>query len=162
MPERYIILDNIRSEHNVGAIFRTADAAGIQRVYLAGYTPQPLDRFGRPVPAIAKTALGAEKILSWTSVADVTELVYDLRTQGVLVVAIEQVPQADSILTYTPPQNQAVAYVFGNEVDGVSPEVLTAVDQTLLIPMYGQKESLNVAVSVGVVLFTTHPAWNTV
>lgn len=151
-----IVLDNVRSAHNVGSIFRTADAAGVQHIYLLGYTPQPIDRFGRAVPEIAKTALGAEQSMPWSHCADADVLMDNLTDRKVPLAAIEQTPTATSLFDYTPPM--AAAFVFGNEVDGVSPEVLDRAAAHVMIPMFGQKESLNVGVSVGVTLFTLQHA----
>lgn len=150
-PCRIVILDNIRSSHNVGAIFRTADGAGVSHICLVGHTPCPIDRFGRPVPEISKTALGAEQVVPWTYHTEATALIGDLAMQNFSLVAVEQTAAAVSLYDYRPPAR--VAYVFGNEVTGVSDPFLHAAETTVVIPMYGKKESLNVGVSVGVVLF---------
>lgn len=155
MMNPLVILENIRSAHNVGSIFRTADAAGVQQVYVVGYTPAPVDRFGRPVPEISKTALGATETVSWQSVADGVTLVQSLQAAGVWVVAVEQVSGSIDIYQYQAPTKNPVAYVFGNEVTGVTPEMLAQVDQVVEVPMRGQKESLNVAVTAGIVLYIT-------
>lgn len=147
----YVILEDIRSTYNVGAIFRTADAAGVERVLLAGYTPRPVDRFGRPVGAIQKTSLGASETVAWEACSDIVDRIRQLQAAGVTVVAVEQTSKSVSLSEFTPPP--AVAYVFGNEVDGVSAAVLAAVDQVVEVPMRGAKESLNVSVCAGVVLF---------
>ena len=156
VPKRVIVLDTIRSTHNVGAIFRTADGAGIDHVYLVGYTPQPVDRFGREVSAIAKTALGAEKTIPWTHFATTSALLHALREEQLTVVAIEQVDTSRSIYSYQAPQR--VAYVFGNEIDGVQAELCAHAAAVLHIPMCGVKESLNVSVSVGIALYVLHPS----
>lgn len=146
-----IILSDIRSRHNVGSIFRTAEGAGVGKIYLCGYTPSPIDRFGRPVAEIAKTSLGATTMIPWEQVDDISSVIKQLQTTGVEVVAIEQSPQSVSLYTFVP-QND-VAYIFGNEVTGVLPATLALCDKIVEIPMHGQKESLNVSVTAGIVLF---------
>ena len=148
-----LILDHIRSAHNVGAIFRTADAAGVDKIYLVGYTPAPLDRFGRPVPEIEKTALGAEKNISWEKVENIESLIRGLREDGFKIIAVEQSEKAVDYKTVKIGSEDKVGIIFGNEVDGVSQAVLDHCDIVAEIPMRGEKESLNVAVSVGVALF---------
>ena len=148
---KYLILDNIRSQYNVGAIFRTADAAGVAKLFLVGYTPAPIDRFGRPVPELEKTSLGATKSVLWESVVDTLTLVKRLQAEGVTVVAVELTPTSVSLYDFVVPQN--VAYIMGNEIEGVSPEVLAAVDVVVEIPMAGIKESLNVSVATGIILY---------
>lgn len=148
---KYLILDNIRSQYNVGAIFRTADAAGVAKIFLVGYTPAPIDRFGRPVPELEKTSLGATKSVPWESVSDTLSLVKCLQADGVTVVAVELTPTSISLYDFDVPEN--VAYIVGNEIDGVSPVVLEAVDTVVEIPMAGMKESLNVSVATGIILY---------
>lgn len=148
-----MILDSVRSSHNVGAIFRTADAVGITKIYLTGYTPTPTDRFGRPNEKLLKTALGATGTVPWEVASDVVALVHSLQLAGVLVVAVEQGPRATSLFTTSLPTTQPVAFVFGNEIDGVSSEVLATADVVVDLPMLGMKESLNVAVTAGIVLY---------
>jgi 23S rRNA (guanosine2251-2'-O)-methyltransferase len=148
---KYLILDNIRSNYNVGAIFRTADAAGVAKIFLVGYTPAPIDRFGREVKELLKTSLGATKTVPWESVPDCLGLVKRLQTDGVTVVAVELTPTSISLYDFTVPEN--VAYIMGNEIDGVSPDVLAAVDVVVEIPMHGMKESLNVSVATGIMLY---------
>lgn len=151
LKARYVILDSIRSAHNVGAIFRTAEAAGISKIFLCGYTPSPIDRFGRVVKEIEKTSLGASQMVAWEAVDDVGDIIHRLQSAGVTVVAIERTPDAESLYDYVPPET--VAYVFGNEVTGISLATLAMCNATVSIPMRGHKESLNVATTVGVVLF---------
>jgi tRNA G18 (ribose-2'-O)-methylase SpoU len=146
-----VILHNIRSAHNVGSVFRTADAAGVSRVYLTGYTPAPLDRFGRVQPDIAKTALGAEQTIPWESHENTVRLIGHLKKEGVQAVAVEQHPKATDYKTFTPAHK--TAFIFGNEVEGLSDEVCKATDSIIEIPMRGTKESLNVAVAAGIILF---------
>lgn len=146
-----VILHDIRSAHNVGAIFRTADGAGVSRIFLSGYTPQPLDRFGRPVAEIVKTSLGASDTVLWEVVTDISVCITNLKQQGIQVVAVEQTIDAVSLYDFVPQSN--VAYIFGNEVTGIDVEVLALCDVVLEIPMCGAKESLNVATTAGIVLF---------
>ncbi len=148
---KIVILHNIRSHYNVGAIFRTADAAGVERVYLSGITPLPIDRFGRAVPEIAKTALGAEVSVPWDAVPDVPLLIKTLQTRGVMVLAIEQAEGATSLPEFTVPEQ--VAYILGSETEGVPTEILALVDTIVELPMLGMKESLNVSVTAGIVLY---------
>lgn len=147
----YLILHNIRSTHNVGAIFRTADAAGISKIYLTGYTPAPVDRFGRARKDIVKAALGAEKNVDWEQVTRINSLFGRLKKEEVFLVAVEQNKRA---IDYIKVKSQAkTAFIFGNEVTGLSPAILKEVDVIAEIPMKGKKESLNVSVAVGVALF---------
>jgi len=148
-----VILDNVRSSHNVGAIFRTADAVGITKIYLTGYTPTPTDRFGRPNDKLRKTALGATATVPWDIAGNVVVLVRSLQSAGVMVVAVEQGARATSLFSTPLPATQPVAFVFGNEIEGVSSKVLAAADAVVDLPMLGMKESLNVAVTAGIVLY---------
>lgn len=149
--ERVVILDNIRSAQNVGTIFRTADAAGVSQIYLVGITPAPIDRFGRPVSALAKAALGAETWVSWRAVADIQDALREVRAANFSVVAVEQTSAACPLDKYAPPAR--AAYIFGNEVAGVDEAVCAQADHVVEIPMRGRKESLNVAVAAGIILF---------
>lgn len=151
---RYVILHNIRSKYNVGAIFRTADAARVDKIFLVGYTPAPQDRFGRVDHEIQKTSLGAVDTVAWETVPDVTPLITTLKGSGVEIVAVEIAPSSVSLYDFKPTKD--IAYIFGAEVDGVPKEILTLADSILEIPMGGQKESLNVSVTAGVVLLH-HP-----
>lgn len=146
-----LILDNIRSVHNVGAIFRTADTCGISRIFLTGLTPAPIDRFGRLRKDIAKTALGAEKNVSWQSEKSIIILLNKLKKQGFQIIAVEQ---AQNSIDYKRVKVKAkTAFVFGNEVNGLPQKVLDLCDVVAEIPMKGKKESLNVSVATGVALF---------
>lgn len=148
---KYVILHDIRSAHNVGAIFRTADGAGVQKIYLTGYTPTPQDRFGRPVPEIIKTSLGATATVAWEQIADIFSVIKILKDSGISVVAVEQASSSVSLYDFKEEKN--TAYVFGNEVLGVDDDILLQCDVVLEIPMSGSKESLNVSVTAGIVLF---------
>jgi tRNA G18 (ribose-2'-O)-methylase SpoU len=120
-------------------------------LYLAGYTPHPIDRFGREVGEIKKTSLGASTMVPWMAASDIEALILKLKSQGVTVVAVEQSPVAISLYDFNPPPS--VAYIFGNEITGVPPEVVSLCDTIMEIPMHGKKESLNVSVTVGITLF---------
>jgi tRNA G18 (ribose-2'-O)-methylase SpoU len=148
---KYIILEDIRSAYNVGAIFRTADGAGATKIFLTGYTPAPIDRFGRPQAEIKKTSLGASETMSWEKVESITELVMRLKEEEVTVVAVELDKNAVSLKDFEEPER--VAYIFGNEITGVTADVLALVDAIVEIPMLGTKESLNVSVTAGIVLY---------
>lgn len=147
----FIILHNIRSAQNVGAIFRTADAVGVEKIYLTGYTPAPVDRFGRVDSKIAKTALGAEKSVPWESCKSVGALIKRLKKNSVCIVAGEQSSNAVSCTRWKP--KFPLAIILGNEVLGVSPAILRVCDEVVEIPMRGKKESLNVSVAAGILLF---------
>jgi tRNA G18 (ribose-2'-O)-methylase SpoU len=149
--QNILILEDIRSTHNVGAIFRTADAVGISKVYLVGYTPAPLDRFGRERGDVAKSALGAEKSIPWEQVSSMEPLLTSLKNDGYTIVALEQNEKSVDYKTIVPEGKTAV--VVGNEIDGVSKEALELADVIVEIPMQGEKESLNVSVATGVLLF---------
>ncbi len=146
-----VILLDVRSSYNVGAAFRTCEGAGVGMLYLAGYTPHPIDRFGREVGEIKKTSLGASAMVPWQAAANIEALILKLQAQGVTVVAVEQTPQSISLYDFMPPES--VAYMFGNEITGIPPEVVALCDRVIQIPMCGKKESLNVSVTVGITLF---------
>lgn len=145
------ILDNIRSKQNVGSIFRTSDALGVNKIYLCGTTPCPLDRFGREVGEIAKTALGAEKVVPWEYAKATNNLVKKLKKGGFKIIAIEQ---SKNSLDYKKIRVKGnPAFIIGNEVDGISKSTLCLSDIVAEIPMQGDKESLNVSVAYGVAVF---------
>lgn len=148
-----VLLPNIRSVYNVGSIFRTADAAGVSKMYLAGYTPSPIDRFGRKRSDIAKVALGAEDSASWEYHQDPKVLLEALKSRGVFIVAAEQDSRSVSYTKAVLPADREVCVMFGEETKGLPPELLTYADQILEIPMQGEKESLNVSVAAGIILF---------
>ena len=151
MQDVAVLLHNIRSAHNVGSIFRTCDAAGVSRVYLTGYTPTPTDRFGRVQKNIAKTALGAERSVPWEYYKNPLKLVGQLKRDGVWIVAVEQ--SSRSINYRKLKSGKQALFIFGNEVRGISKSILTACDSVVEIPMHGKKESLNVSVAAGIILF---------
>lgn len=152
MQRRIILIaHNIRSAHNVGSLFRTADAVGVAKIYLTGYTPAPIDRFKRPQKEIAKTALGAEQTVPWEHFPGVTKVLAQLKKEQVRVVGLEQDERATSYTQYK--KKDPVALIVGNEVDGIDEETRLLCDELIEIPMNGEKESLNVAVAAGVALF---------
>lgn len=148
------ILYNIRSLHNVGSIFRTADAAGVEKIYLCGITPTPQDKYGFYRSQITKVALGAEKYIPWEYQKSATHLIKKLKKEGFKIYAIEQSKKSipyDKLKIKN--RQQKIALIVGNEVKGVSPSILKMADKIIEIPMYGKKESLNVAVAFGIVVF---------
>ena len=147
-----VLLHNIRSTHNVGSIFRTADAAGVSRVYLTGYTPLPTDRFGRAQKDIAKTALGAEQYLPWEHHASPMRLIAKLKKEGWHIVGVEQDARAQDYREFK--IKPKTVFVFGNEVLGISSGLRNKCDALIEIPMHGKKESLNVSVAAGIILFS--------
>lgn len=141
-----IILDDVRSMHNVGSVFRSADAFGIAGIWLCGYTPTP------PHRDIHKTALGATDSVPWRHLADAATAVQEAINNGYQVFAVEQAVGSQSLAHYTWTHDR-VALVFGNEVTGISDEALACVQGCLEIPQFGAKHSLNISVTVGVVLW---------
>jgi tRNA G18 (ribose-2'-O)-methylase SpoU len=150
-PDIRLLLDNIRSVHNVGSIFRTAECAGVSRIYLVGATPAPVDRFGRKRKDLAKVALGAEDLVKWEHISRPANVIARLRAQGFKIVAVEQAP--GSIHFNKISLKRKVLLILGNEVAGVSRSVLRKSDAIAEIPLRGKKESLNVSVAAGIALF---------
>jgi tRNA G18 (ribose-2'-O)-methylase SpoU len=146
-----LILYNIRSVQNVGSIFRTADAAGISHIYIVGYTPTPIDRFGRKRADMAKTSLGAETTVSWSQEKTIQSVCEKLRAEKYTIVALEQSPKSIDYKKYK--SDKPIALIVGNEVTGIEQSVLNEVDTIVEIPMAGSKESLNVAVAAGIAIF---------
>ena len=146
-----VVLDNIRSVHNVGAIFRTADALGIDKIFLCGITPSPIDRFGRDRSDLHKSALGAEKTVSWEACTSAFLCVEQLKSEGYSVVCVEQAKNSVDYKTVNP--KNKTCFIFGNEVEGVSKDVIDIADEVAEIKMMGKKESLNVSVTFGIVMF---------
>ena len=142
-----IILDNIRSLNNIGSVFRTADAFLIQKIYLCGITAKP------PHKDIHKTALGATDSVDWEYVENTIDLVEKLKAENVHIASIEQAEESVSLEKFTTNKNTTYAIIFGNEVKGVSQEVVSASDTVIEIPQYGTKHSLNISVSCGVVVW---------
>lgn len=146
-----LILPDIRSAINIGAMFRTADAVGVSKIFLVGCTPRPTDTFGRVQKDIAKSALGAESWVSWEYKKTLLPLLRSLKNDGYTLVAIEQ--DKKSIDYRNIKINGKVAVILGPEVSGLSKNVLEKCDFIAEIPMHGKKESLNVSVACGVALF---------
>ena len=142
-----LVLDNIRSAHNVGSAFRTADSFKIDKVWLCGICAVP------PSAEIHKSALGAEDSVAWEHVDDTMEALRRLKENGYTIVSAEQTMESVMLDTFVPEKGRRYAVVFGNEVAGVSQDVVDASDFALEIPQYGTKHSLNVSVSMGVVLW---------
>ena len=142
-----VILDNIRSMHNVGSVFRTADAFLITEIYLCGYTPQP------PHRDIQKTALGATETVAWKYAQDAISAVNELRSLGYAIFAVEQVENSILLNQFNSAAYNRLAIIFGNEVSGVGAEVLKLCDGSIEIPQFGMKHSLNVSVAAGIVLW---------
>jgi tRNA G18 (ribose-2'-O)-methylase SpoU len=149
--EIVIILDNIRSVYNVGSIFRTAECAGVREIYLCGKTPAPVDRFGRWRNDFKKVSLGAENNVKWHLKERIKDAIEELRQKNFFIVAVEQSKFAKNYQDISLPLK--TAFVFGHEVSGVSKNALRLSDEIIEIPMKGNKESLNVSVSVGIILF---------
>ncbi len=149
--QNILILHDIRSVENVGAMFRTADAAGIDKIYLTGYTPAPLDRFGRKRGDLAKSALGAEEFVAWEQKKMIGPLIAKLRQSGFHIIAIEQ--DKKSVDYKKVKLKTKNAFLVGTEVTGIPKNVLEKCDVIAEIPMRGKKESLNVSVALGVALF---------
>ena len=149
------ILVNIRSLHNVGSIFRTADAAGIEKIYLTGYTPTPVDKFGSQRSQLSKVALGAQNSIPWEYSNSATSLIDRLKKEGFKILAVEQSKQSRPYNEVKLTKKELVksVLVMGNEVKGLSLAILNRADQILEIPMYGKKESLNVSVAFGIVTY---------
>lgn len=142
-----VILDNIRSLNNIGSVFRTSDAFLIQKIYLCGITAKP------PHKDIHKTALGSTETVAWEYVENTLELVKKLQAEGVQIASIEQAENATMLNDFQPDPGTTYALVFGNEVKGVSQEVVSHSDLVLEIPQFGTKHSLNISVSCGVVIW---------
>lgn len=147
-----VILDNIRSIENVGSIFRTADALGVERIVLTGITPSPLDVFGNVRKDFAKVSLGSETHLEWQEKQSLGKLIGALQKEGYTVLAVEQAKHSVPYYSVSGGKGK-IALILGSETKGLSPAILKKVGGVLEIPMRGIKESLNVAVSFGIVGF---------
>lgn len=145
-------LDNIRSGHNVGSVFRTADAFRIQEVILGGYTPCP------PDTEIQKTALGANEVVNWCHTPDFIEKLKQLKADGYTLLAAEQTDTSCSLFDFKPSADAKYVLILGNEVRGVSPEALELCDMAIEIPQGGTKHSLNVSVAAGILMWSFYQA----
>lgn len=142
-----VVLDNVRSMHNVGSVFRTADGFAIEKLYLCGITAQP------PHREIEKTALGATQSVEWVHFESTTEAIAALRADGYQIIAIEQAAGSSMLNTYKPAADKKYALIFGNEVNGVADEVMAQIDECVEIPQFGTKHSFNIVISAGIVLW---------
>ena len=142
-----IVLDSVRSMHNVGSIFRTADGFAVEQICLCGITGQP------PHREIEKTALGATQSVNWSFYQDPLKAVQELRANGFLIIAIEQAAGSIMLNDFDPEPGKKYALIFGNEVNGVSEEVMSVIDHCIEIPQFGTKHSFNIVVSAGIVLW---------
>lgn len=142
-----VVLDNVRSMHNIGSIFRTADGFAVEQIYLCGITAHP------PHREIEKTALGATQSISWTYFTDTNEAIEILRNKGYRIIAIEQARNSTMLHEYTPDNNEKYALIFGNEVNGVADDIMEKIDDCIEIPQFGTKHSFNIVVSAGIVLW---------
>ncbi len=150
-PTISLLLPDIRSVHNVGSIFRTADCVGVGHIYLAGVTPTPFDRFGRARKDFAKVSLGAEKTVAWEQVADAVAFIKAQKRNGVKIVALEQ--SAHSVDYKAVKLEGPALVILGREVEGIAPELLKLADIIAEIPQHGAKESLNVSIAAAVALY---------
>lgn len=159
MSKIVVIAHNIRSTHNVGSLFRTADGLGVQKLYLTGYTPYPHHEDDERLPHLArkihrqisKTALGAEESVKWECAEDVMKVIEKLKADGFTIAALEQTDNSTSLPSFKPPEKLAI--ILGREVEGVEPEILQVSDVHLEIPMVGTKESFNVVQAAGMTLY---------
>jgi 23S rRNA (guanosine2251-2'-O)-methyltransferase len=142
-----VVLDNVRSMHNIGSIFRTSDGFAVERICLCGITAQP------PHREIEKTALGATQSVNWTYHNDTTQAVDELRNLGYQIIAIEQAENSTMLHDFAPLPNEKYALIFGNEVNGVGDDVMQKIDTCIEIPQFGTKHSFNIVVSAGIVLW---------
>ncbi len=142
-----MVLDNIRSLNNVGSVFRTSDAFRVHEIILCGITGKP------PHREIQKTALGATDSVDWKYFETTLEAVKQLKSKGYKVLAVEQVDESISLDCFIPEKKESYAFVFGNEINGISPEILSEVDQCIEIPQFGTKHSFNVSISAGIILW---------
>lgn len=152
--ETMVLLHNVRSAHNVGSIFRTADAAGVTKIFLTGYTPTPIDRFGRAQKDIAKTALGAQAGVAWEYAKTPGSILKKMKHEGVRIIGVEQDARTVDYRSFK--LQSPSLFLFGNEVRGLSRSLRDACDMLIEIPMHGTKESLNVSVAAGIILFSVH------
>jgi 23S rRNA (guanosine2251-2'-O)-methyltransferase len=142
-----VVLDNVRSMHNIGSIFRTSDGFAVEQICLCGITAQP------PHREIEKTALGATQSVNWAYFETPLKAVGHLRANGYRIIAIEQADNSTMLNTFTPAPGEKYALIFGNEVNGVSDEVMQQIDLCIEIPQFGTKHSFNIVVSAGIVLW---------
>jgi len=153
--KKSVWLHNIRSVHNVGSIFRTADAAGVDHIYLSGYTPLPIDRFGRKRNDMNKIALGAEQSMSWSRLNNIPQDIIDLKNNNAKFVYVEQHVSSIPFDEYLPQKGSLeIVLAMGEETQGFIDELLPYADAIIEIPMHGEKESLNVSVAFGIAAYS--------
>lgn len=142
-----VILDNVRSMHNVGSVFRTSDAFLVEKIFLVGITPQP------PHREIQKAALGATESVDWEQRTNLKSLLTELKTLNYKIIGVEQTNNSQMISDFRVELNEKIALIFGNEVEGISDEILNDIDCFIELPQYGTKHSLNVSVCAGIVIW---------
>ena len=142
-----VVLDNVRSMHNIGSIFRTSDGFAIEGIYLCGITASP------PHREIEKTALGATQSIDWIYSPNIIETIKELKEEGYTIIAVEQAEDSVMLNDFKPANTVKYALIFGNEVNGVSNEVMQLIDSCIEIPQFGTKHSFNIVVSAGIVLW---------
>lgn len=142
-----VVLDNIRSQHNIGSAFRTADSFRVEKIYLCGICATP------PTAEIHKSALGAEFSVDWEYYKETIDVVKRLKDEGFTIISVEQAENSTMLDSFQLPENQKIALIYGNEVKGVEQTVVDASDICLEIPQYGTKHSLNVSVSIGITIW---------
>lgn len=147
MSELKILLHNIRSMHNVGAVFRSSDAFGVSEILISGYTPTP------PRPEITKTAIGAEEFVEWSYHEDEVKLLKELSHSGYTIIGLEQTDNSRLLTGYEVKENTPYCLVMGNEVTGIDDKLMPYIDDFVAIPQFGHKHSLNVSVAAGVVMY---------
>lgn len=160
MIDIVLIAHNLRSSHNVGSLLRTAEGLAVNRVILSGYTPYPIQANDERLPhlsqkidkQIAKTALGAEKMVECSHIDDIEPLIAELKTEGYAIVGLEQSETSIALKDFQPPEK--IALIVGREVEGIESEILALCDNLVEIPMLGQKESFNVVIAAAVTLYT--------
>jgi 23S rRNA (guanosine2251-2'-O)-methyltransferase len=149
-----VVMDNIRSAHNVGSIFRTSDAFMVEKIILCGITPQPPNR------ELLKTALGASESIDWEYELEITISLETLKNQDYLICGIEQTTQSISLTNFVVDKTKKYAFVFGNEITGISDSILNILDCCIEIPQFGTKHSMNVSVTAGIVLYNVSNAFS--
>jgi 23S rRNA (guanosine2251-2'-O)-methyltransferase len=147
-----IVLHNIRSMYNVGSVFRSADAFGIKELWLSGYTPTP------PRPEITKTAIGAEEFIHWTQIDDLADALHSIKTDGYQVIGMEQTNLSENLPEFIP-ESDKIVLVMGSEVTGIDNDILPHLDNTVEIPQYGHKHSLNISVAAGIGMYALLSKW---
>ncbi len=148
-----LVLDNLRSASNVGSVFRSCDCMGLEGIVLCGITAKP------PHKEISKTAIGATSSVNWSYSESIVEVITKLKTEGYLILAIEQVTGSVGLRGFEFPKDRRIAFVLGNEVQGVSPEILPLIDYAIEINQYGTKHSFNVSVCAGILMWEINRQW---